>query len=323
MGIIYSGDEPDQLRGPQHDSAWVDEIAKFKYPQDTWDNLEMGLRLGKDPRVVVTTTPRPIPIIKKLLADPMTAITRGKTTDNLQNLSASFIKRVVARYQGTRLGRQELEGELLEDTPGALWTRDLIEAGRIKGIPGHAPAVPPMQRVVVAIDPAVTAGEDSDETGIIVAGLGRDGHGYTIDDCTLRGSPAVWARAAIVAYYRWHADRIIGEVNNGGDMVEYTIRTIDPNIAFRAVHATRGKMLRAEPVSAIYEQGRWHHVGMFAQLEDQLCDWQPGDKSPDRLDALVWAATELMHLEALPPRQDTVVYDSTEDSEANLGSWDR
>lgn len=287
VAMIYSGDEPDQLRGPQHGFAWVDELAKFKYPQETWDNLEMGLRLGPNPQIAVTTTPRPILIIRQLLADPDVVVTRESTFENIANLSPRFIERLKAKYEGTRLGRQELYGDILEDTPGALWKRDVLDAGRVKDYP-H------LVRIVVAIDPAVTATEDSDETGIIVAGVDDKGVGYVLDDLTVKASPDAWARRAVEAYHRHHADRIVAESNNGGDMVEHTIRTVDRTVSLKQVKASRGKYTRAEPIAAMYEQGRIHHVGLFAELEDQLCTWVPGDDSPDRLDAMVWALTDLM-----------------------------
>lgn len=290
LAIIYSGDEPDQLRGPQHAKAWVDELSKFKYPQETWNNLLFGLRIGEKPQVVVTTTPRPIPIIKALVNDSRTAVTRGHTLENRAHLAPDFFNYILSKYEGTRLGQQELAGEILDDNPEALWQRDRIDELRVKQ---H----PELIRIVVAIDPAVSTNEQSSETGIIVAGIAQVSgqvHGYILADLTIKGTPDQWATAAVTGYYRAGADRIIGEVNNGGDMVEHTIRTVDQNVAFNKVHASRGKYTRAEPVSALYEQGRIHHVGFFPDLEDQLCEWVPGDKSPDRLDALVWAITELM-----------------------------
>jgi len=299
LGIIYSGDEPDQLRGPQHAKALVDEISKYKYPQDTWDNLMFGLRIGSNPQAVVATTPRPIKLIKTLLKDPKTAITRGHTMDNKANLAPSFLKYIVEKYQGTRLGRQELDGEVLDDNPDALWKRDRIDELRVRQHPD-------LTRVVVAIDPAASDNPESAETGIIVAGIAMFNgqlHGYILDDLTIRSSPSGWATAAVTGYYKHKADRIVGEVNNGGDMVEHTVRTVDKNASYKAVHASRGKAVRAEPVSALYEQGRVHHVGFFAELEDQLCEWVPGGTSPDRLDALVWALTELMIEESKPPKE--------------------
>lgn len=287
VAVIYSGDEPDQLRGPQHGKAWVDELAKFKYPTETWDNLELGLRLGERPQVVVTTTPRPIPIIRQILADPDTVDVVGSSYENISNLSARFIERVVRRYENTRLGRQEIHGAVLDDVPGALWTGALIEAHRVT----HPPQ---LVRVVVAVDPAASVGEDSSETGIVVAAKGADGHGYVLDDMTVSDTPARWARQAVSAYHKYQADRMVAEVNQGGDMVEHTIRTEDTTAAFKQIRATRNKQTRAEPIAALYEQGKVHHVGMFPTLEDQMTQWVPGEKSPDRMDALVWALTELL-----------------------------
>lgn len=308
LAIVYSGDEPDQLRGPQHQKAWVDELAKFKYPQDTWDNLMFGLRIGPNPQAVVTTTPRPIKTIKNLMADKKTAITRGHTLENRENLAGPFLKYILAKYEGTRLGRQELAGEILDDNPDALWSRTEIDEHRVKE---H----PPLIRVVVAIDPAASVSEESSETGIIAAGIGLVGeelHGFVLGDLTIKGTPDQWATAAVTGFHSNKADHIVGEVNNGGDMVEYTVKTVDPLVPFRKVHASRGKLIRAEPVSALYEQGRVHHVGFFPDLEDQLCEWEPGDASPDRLDAVVWALTDLM-LEEGEPEEAVVVYDAMQE----------
>lgn len=296
MATLYSGEEPDQLRGPQHGAAWADEVAKWRYAQDAWDQLQFGLRLGERPVQIVTTTPRPIPIIKQLVADPLCHVTKGRTLDNAANLAPTFLKKIVARYEGTRLGRQELDAEVLEDIPGALWSRSMIEAARIT-------KVPDMARIVVSIDPPITAGEDSDECGISVCGRGVNGEAFVIEDLSERGlSPQQWARRAVMAYHKHGADRIVAEVNQGGDMVETVIRMIDANVPVRKVHATRGKYKRAEPVAALYEQGRVHHVGAFPALEDQLCgytvDGMADDSSPDRLDAMVWAMTDLMLGEA-------------------------
>ena len=251
-----------------------------------------GLRLGRDPRVVVTTTPRPIKLIRELLADPNVVTTRGRTAENKRYLAPAFLEQIVRRYQGTRLGRQELDAEILDDMPGALWQRGIIEAARIG-------AARELARVVVAIDPAVASGEAADETGIVVAGRDADGHGFVLADASGRYGPAEWARIAIAAHAVHHADRIVGEVNNGGDMVEATLRMIDPNVPYRAVRASRSKVARAEPVAALYEQGRIHHIGAFPQLEDQMCaftadfDRSAAGYSPDRVDALVWALTDL------------------------------
>jgi predicted phage terminase large subunit-like protein len=292
IATTYSADEPERLRGPQHDAAWCDELAAWRYPE-AWDMLMFGLRLGSDPRVVATTTPRPTRLIRELIAASATVVTRGSTRDNQANLAPAFLEQIVKRYQGTRLGRQELDGEVLEDAPGALWSHALIESGRAR-------ATPELARIVVAIDPAATSGEEADETGIIVAGKDRDGHGYVLADRSGRMAPIEWARAAIAAYRVLEADRIVAEVNNGGEMVEATIRMLDPDVPFTALRASRGKATRAEPVAALYEQGRVHHVDVFPKLEDQMAaftaDFDRGRAgySPDRVDALVWALTELL-----------------------------
>ena len=287
IAIAYSGDDPDQLRGPQHDSGWVDELAKFQYPKETWMNLLMGLRIGPNPQVLITTTPRPIQILKEIQADPGTVLVTGSTRENEENLSPEFIAEITRRYAGTRLGRQELEGEILDDNPLALWKRDVIENLRVREAP------PRLVRIVVGVDPAVSGSEESDETGIVAAGLAADGAFYILADRSLRGSPNEWAHAVSKVYSDTRADRVIGEVNNGGDLVEVNLRMVDRQISYKAVHATRGKVIRAEPIAALYEQGKVHHVGTFPQLEDQMVEWVPGDRSPDRMDALVWALTEL------------------------------
>ena len=287
MATTYSADEPDRLRGPQHDAAWCDELAAWRYPE-AWDMLQLGLRLGTDPRAVVTTTPKPTRILRDLIAAPGTVVTTGSTFDNAGNLPEAFLAQVRRQYEGTRLGRQELYAELLEDTPGALWTRAMIDDHRVR----HAPT---FRRVVVAVDPAVTSGEDADMTGIVACGLGEDGHAYVIGDYTLRASPDAWAREAARRYRDLGADRLVAEANNGGDLVETVMRTVDANIAYRSVRASRGKLARAEPVAALYEQGRVHHVGVYPDLEDQMATYTAdAAKSPDRLDALVWALTDLM-----------------------------
>lgn len=296
IATAYSADEPDQLRGPQHDTAWMDEPAKFKYPQQTVDNLEMGLRLGDDPRLIFTTTPRPIPIIKDWIKDPRIHITRGSTYDNMANLAPSFIERMRQKYEGTRLGRQELYGEILDDDPNALWSRDVLESTRVNQHPD-------LFKIVVAVDPPASVGT----CGIVVAGVARvDGvlHGYTLDDATTPegASPSEWASAVVATYHKWQADIVIGEVNNGGAMIGHTIKTVagGRNVNYKAVRATRGKHTRAEPVSALFEQRRYHHVGFFPELEDQQCSWVPGDTSPDRLDAEVWAAYGLGMIDESP-----------------------
>ncbi len=297
IATTYSAEEPDTLRGPQHDGAWCDEVASWRQGHETWANLMMGLRLGADPRVVATTTPRPVKLIKELLADPHTVVTRGRTYDNLDNLAPTFQQSVIARYEGTRLGRQELDGMILEDAERALWRLDLIEAHRVA-------KAPELRRVVVAVDPSGTAHAGSDECGIGVAGLGVDGHGYVLDDRSGVMSPAVWGALAVRLYQAHGADRIVCEVNFGALMCEQVVRgvrdaedkPIGQNVPFKALTAARGKAARAEPVSALYEQGKVHHVGTFAELEDELCSWEPnsGMRSPNRLDWLVWALTELM-----------------------------
>ncbi len=293
---IYSSEKPGQLRGPQHHIAWCDEAAKFRdahlgtQEDTTWSNLMMGLRLGQNPRVVVTTTPKPNRLIKQLAKMPQATLTHGTTFDNLANLAPTFRAQVLSQYEGTRLARQELYAEILEDVPGALWTLAQIDRLRV-GV--HD--LPEMQRVVVAIDPAVSSTDDADETGIVCCGLGADSRGYVLDDASGRYSPDGWARAAVDLHRQQSGDRIVAEVNNGGDLVEHTLRTVDQSVPYRKVHASRGKRVRAEPIAALYEQGRVHHVGRLDALEDQMCNWTPESAdSPDRMDALVWALTDLM-----------------------------
>jgi phage terminase large subunit-like protein len=289
IATLFSADEPERLRGPQFDLAWCDELAAWRYPA-AWDMLRMGVRLGTDPRIVATTTPKPVPLIRTLLKTADCIVSRGSTRENANNLAPAFLGAILAQYEGTRLGRQELEAELLEDVPGALWTRDAIERARVN----RAPA---LRRVVVAIDPAVSSRDNADETGIVVAGLGEDGHGYVLDDRSGRLRPHEWAARAIAAFHAHEADCVVAEINNGGEMVEATLRMIDASVPYRPVHASRGKIMRAEPVAALYEQRRVHHLGAFPALEDQMCIFTgaaSGGASPDRLDALVWALSELM-----------------------------
>jgi phage terminase large subunit-like protein len=285
-GTLFSAEEPDRLRGHQFHWGLADELAAWRYPE-AWDMLMFGMRLGDNPQVAIATTPRPTRIIRDLMADEHCRVTRGSTYENRANLAPAFFDAILKKYEGTRLGRQEIEAEILDDVPGALWTRAILEANRVR-------TAPVLYRIVVAIDPAITAKDDSDETGIIVAGIDEQQQGYVLEDCTLRGSPDAWAQVAVDAYHRWHADSIVAEVNQGGDMVKYTLQTIPGAPPIKAVHAAKGKHTRAEPVSALYEQGNIHHVGMFAELEDQMCTWVPGESSPDRMDALVWAFTELL-----------------------------
>ncbi len=287
---IFSADRYESLRGPQFDGAWIDELAKFRYPQEVWDQLSFCLRLGEKPQVVITTTPRPIDLIQDLVNDPDVVVTRGSTFDNSANLSPSFLNSIKKRFEGTRLGAQELYGEVLSQTEGALWTHEQLDHMRTK----HPPQ---LQRIVVAIDPATTNHEGSDETGIVAVGLGHDGRSYVLEDLSGKMPPGEWARQAVACFHRWKADRIVAEVNKGGDLVERIIRSIDPTVSFKAVRATRGKYTRAEPVAALYEQGKVSHVDRgLEKLENQMCTYVAGisTKSPDRLDALVWAITELV-----------------------------
>ncbi len=285
--LVMSADEPERFRGKQHEILWADELASWRYPE-SWDQAMLGLRLGK-PVALVTTTPRPTPIIRRLLADPHTAITRGSTYDNRDNLAPEFFDTILKRYEGTRLGRQELMAEMLLDNPNALWQRDTIDLSRVQ-------SAPELKRCVIGVDPAATGGDDADLTGIVAAGLGRDGRGYALGDYSLRGSPDAWARKVVWAFEKHKADRVIVEVNNGGDMCESVLRHVAPNLPITQVRASTGKWARAEPIAALYEQGRIAHVGSFPELEDQMCDYVPGEgkRSPDRMDALVWAFTHLM-----------------------------
>lgn len=293
---LYSAEEPDRLRGPQHHWAWPDEIAAWQYADEVFDMLMMTMRMGERPRVVLSTTPRPIPLIRRLLKDPGCIVTRGSTFDNAQNLSKTFIEAVKARYEGTRLGRQELYAELLDDVEGALWTHDMIDKSR-------RPAPGELTRIVVAVDPSGSAKRTADEAGIVVAGIGpcnclgrQDVHGFVLEDLTGRFSPRDMGQRAIDSYHKWQASRLVAEDNFGGVMIRDLMALIDPRVAYKSVHASRGKIVRAEPVSALYEQGRVHHVGMFPELEDELCSYAPlvSTESPGRLDALVWALTDLM-----------------------------
>lgn len=298
LATLFSAEEPERLRGPQHDAAWCDELAAWARPQETWDMLQFGLRLGDRPRQVVTTTPKPIPTLKAIIADKSTAVTRGGTRDNAANLAPSFLDKIVGRFAGTRLGRQELDAELLDDVPGALWTRAMIDQARAGRPAGFS-------RVVVAVDPSGTRGasDDGDSIGIVVAAKTVAGHAHVIADWSCKLSPDGWGRRAVEAYRKFGADRIVAERNFGGAMVEHVIRTIDRNVAYKEVTASRGKIVRAEPVAALYEQGKVSHEGgedarALIELEDQMCqmtgDGFLGEGSPDRADALVWALTELM-----------------------------
>lgn len=296
---LYSAEEPDRLRGPQHHAGWCDEICSWRKQEDTWDMYEFGLRLGKIPLTIVTTTPKPTKFLKNLLSDSDVHITKGITSDNQENLSKRFIKRVIGKYEGTRLGRQELNAEILDDNPNALFNRSDIEKGRVV-------KAPELVRIVVAIDPAVTNNENSDDTGIVGCGIDRNNQGYVLDDSTLKDTVTAWAESAVGVFDRLEADLIVGEANNGGDLIENVIRqaaklpgrTKQSPIAYEKVTATRGKAIRAEFLTLLYEQGHIHHVGTFPELEDEMCEFDPtleNQTSPNRMDALVWAFTQLFN----------------------------
>ena len=295
--FLYNATEPDSLRGPQHDGGWADELAKWQYARETWDQLQMGMRLGADPKQLVTTTPRPIEVVKAIFAgeEGKVSVTRGDTRDNYGNLSPRFIKKIYKKYEGTRLGRQELAGEILGDFPNSLWTQAGIDLNRRSAAPKQ------LGRIVVAVDPAATEDEereDVNENGIMVCGVSPDGEqGYLLEDASLIASPNKWARKAIAMYDHYEADAIVVEVNNGGAMVANTVRAVRNNIPIIEVRASRGKHVRAEPISALYEQGRISHVGGYPELEDQMVmmttDGYQGEGSPDRVDSMVWGFTEL------------------------------
>lgn len=293
---FFSAEEPERLRGPQFEIAWCDELAAWNKDIDTWDMLQFCMRLGKHPRIVVTTTPKPTKLVRKILKDDKTHVTTGSTFDNSANLAGTYLEAVKEQYEGTRLGRQELYAEVLEEAQGALWNTDMLDACTIK-----QEQVPDLSRIVVAIDPAVTANKESDMTGIVVAGIDVNGIAYVLGDYTDRLSPQGWAAKAIELYHKYEADRIVAEVNQGGDMVKTTIHGEDETVPFRAVRASRGKYARAEPISALYERGLVKHVAnpsdgsTLNELETQMRTWEPLGSigSPDRLDALVWALTDL------------------------------
>ncbi len=287
---LFSASEPERLRGPQHSRAWGDEVAAWPDPM-AWDQMLFGLRLGKNPQAIATTTPKPTPLIRKIVRTAGTVITSGSTFDNSDNLPEGTLAHLKERYQGTRLGRQELYAELLEDVPGALWTASLIDQHRLRGAPS-------LTRIVVAVDPSGTKGDGGgDDIGIVVAGKADDGRFYVLEDATCQLSPEGWAKRVLTAYDRWEADRVIAEKNFGGAMVEAVLKTASKNLPIKMVTASRGKVIRAEPIAALYEQGRVSHVGEFNDLEDQMCAMTGagyvGEGSPDRADALVWALTEL------------------------------
>ncbi len=300
VGYAFSAEDPEQLRGPQFDAAWCDELAKWHYADETFDMLQFGLRLGRFPRQIVTTTPRPIALVKRLIDDPRTAVTRAATQANAAFLSPAFLSAVIERYAGTRLGRQEIDGEIIEDRADALWTRAMIEAARVRSAPA-------LTRIVVGVDPPGSAKPGSDRCGIIAAGVGEDGLVYVLEDASVeRAQPAEWAARTVAVYRRHQADTLVAEVNQGGDMVRAVIRGVDALTPVKTVHATRGKWLRAEPVASLYAQGRVKHVGAFPALEDEMADFGlsgfSGGHSPDRLDALVYAVTELIVKPRAEPR---------------------
>lgn len=313
----YNGTEPQQLRGPEFEAAWVDELAKYRHARETWDMLQFCMRAGSHPRQLVTTTPRPTEIIKAIAGghEGKVHTTRGSTMDNAANLAPRFLEKIKAKYEGTRLGRQELSAEILGDLPGALWAQSVIDTYRV-------PKPPQTGRTLVAVDPAITNTEESDEHGIMVGGIDDDQTGYVLEDVSQQGSPMEWARAAITAAKKYNADGVVVEVNQGGDMVAHTLRSIAPNLNIIEVRATKGKHVRAAPIASLYEQGRIRHVGQFPELEAQMTqmtsEGYQGDGSPDRVDALVWLMTELF-----PDMVDTVPDASLYEAlmQGNSGGW--
>ncbi|MDB5573993.1 MAG: hypothetical protein JWR79_1150 [Tardiphaga sp.] len=300
VAYAFSAEDPQSLRGPQFGCAWSDEMAKWRYAESAFDMLQFGLRLGTQPRQIITTTPRPTPLLKRLMRDQTHAVTHAPTKANAFNLAPTFLESVMARYAGTRLGRQELDGEIIEQRADALWSRGLIEACRVD-------QAPLLQRIVVAIDPPVSSSKKADACGIVAAGIASDGMIYVIADDSVAGAtPAVWAAQAIALWRRVEADALVAEVNQGGEMVRAVINEVDASVPVIAVRATRAKFTRAEPVATLYEQGRVRHVGALSALEDEMCDFGPGGlssgRSPDRLDAMVWAVTALMQSTRGGPR---------------------
>lgn len=311
MAYGYNGTEPDQLRGPEFDTAWVDELAKYRQATALWDMLQFTMRKA-DPRVFVSTTPRPIPVLRSIMKDKRTVVTRGSTMDNRSNLPETFLKTIIDKYAGTRLGRQELNAEILEDVPGALWTREMFDKTRVRGSWDGQRIITTdgrqieMQRIVVGVDPSGSKGDDpekADDIGIVIAGKGVDGRGYVLADMSCNMSPAGWGRRAVDAYRRFRADNIVAEVNFGGEMVRFVIQSSDAMVPVKVVHASRGKVVRAEPIASLYEQGKVSHLtdpdtNSLELVEDQACQMTGngyvGDGSPDRVDAKVWALSELM-----------------------------
>lgn len=300
VAYAFSAEDPESLRGPQFGCAWSDEMAKWRYAEATFDMLQFGLRLGAQPRQLITTTPRPTALIKRLMLEPTSVVTRAATEANAYHLAPTFLKGVLGRYAGTRLGRQELDGEIIEDRPDALWSRALIESCRVSEAPSLA-------RIVVAVDPPASSGKRADACGIVAAGITGEGAIYVIaDDTVSNATPAVWAAKAIALWRRLEADSLVAEVNQGGEMVRSVINEVDASVPVVSVRASRGKWLRAEPVATLYEQGRVKHAGTFPALEDEMCDFGPSGltsgRSPDRLDALVWAIASLTHGARVMPR---------------------
>lgn len=292
VGYVFSSEDPESLRGPQFDAAWCDELAKWKNADATFDMLQFGLRLGEPPMQMITTTPRPTRLMKRLMADGKAVKAKLSTADNAKNLATGFVETLKQRYDGTRLGRQELDGELVEDREDALWSRETIEAARVA-------TAPELRRIVVAVDPPATSRQTSDACGIVATGIDGEGIIVVLADATLRAAePRRWATAAVALWHALEADCLVAEVNQGGDMVKEVIATVDANVPVKPVRARRGKWLRAEPVAALYQQGRVRHAGIFRELEDEMCEFGPdglsGGRSPDRVDALVWAVSELM-----------------------------
>ena len=283
VSLIFTADEPERLRGKQHMKVWADELASWRY-EEAWSQTMFGLRLGETPQAIVTTTPRPTKLIKELVSDSRNVVTVGTTYENKANLAQGFFDYVIKKYEGTTLGKQELLAQILSDNPAALWKRTDIDKARVI-------QAPELERIIVGVDPSATSG--GDEAGIITCGRNGDDY-YTLADDSVQGSPQTWAKAAVTAYHKYKANLIVAEDNNGGEMVEAVIKQVDPSVPVTRVHASRGKATRAEPVAAISEQGRDHHVGSFPALEDELCLWMPGDASPNRLDAKVWAITSLL-----------------------------
>lgn len=304
--MTFSGEEPGQLRGPQHNFAWVDELAKMMYCDEMWDMLQFGMRLGDNPQVLVTTTPRPLSLLKKMVADPNVVVTSGSTFENASNLPDKFLNELRKKYEGTRIGRQELFAEILDDNPGALWRADDIEIARLDKVDDDGKLfINQMDRLIIAIDPAVTAHEDSDETGIVVVGKKGD-KGYVFMDESGIYTPNQWGQKVVKLYRGLKCDAIVAEINQGGLMVESVVRNIDKFVKYKGVRATRGKAVRAEPIAALYEQHRIHHIGYFEKLEDQMCAFDPALiaqlDSPDRVDALVWGFTELFDNQVATPQ---------------------